>query len=195
MIRKALKKFSTRKLKIYKMIGVSCTLLLTFNLFYYGILLGPDWNEIIQSGFFIFLFLLLTLKISNTIKIKQTAKMEKLKPQISTLLRKADIEGLLQNGAPADEYDSEAEVIALALAKLDEINTENITAMISTVWKKSFGLEESELQLRLPAIQEFCANAKHYAEGIFVHPTNELKEYPLKSKEIPPLPPKYGRTN
>jgi len=77
---------------------------------------------------------------------------------IDSLLRRADIEGLIQLGAPTDEYSSEAQVIALALAELDdsEINAENITAIVSDVWRKSFGLAASDLEARRSAIDSFA---------------------------------------
>ena len=73
---------------------------------------------------------------------------------IEAFLREADIEGYIDLGAPADEYSSEAEIIASAVSQLEhfEINEENIISIIFAVWKKSFNLDNSDLQARKPAI-------------------------------------------
>lgn len=74
---------------------------------------------------------------------------------INNLLQEADIEGLITAGAPADEYDSEAAAISLALREMDnsQINTDSITAVIAAIWAKSFHLDENGIHARLPAIK------------------------------------------
>lgn len=74
---------------------------------------------------------------------------------IHTLLIQADIEGLIEVGAPTDEYDDEAAQIAAAVSLLshEETTEETIVAIISLVWMKSFELSDEELTLRLPAIR------------------------------------------
>lgn len=73
---------------------------------------------------------------------------------IDKLLQQADIEGLIQAGAPSDEYFSEAEIIYSALAELDkhEFIKKNVTSIVSKIWKESFNLGDSELLPRLPSI-------------------------------------------
>lgn len=69
---------------------------------------------------------------------------------ISSLLRRADIEGYIELGAPKDEYDSEAEALALAFSELnnEEATVENITTIINQAWMQSFNLNESDLDIR-----------------------------------------------
>ncbi len=76
-------------------------------------------------------------------------------PNISTLLMQGDLEGLIEMGAPSDEYDEEAAQIAAAVLSLshEEITEETIVAIISLVWIKSFELSDEALKLRLPAIR------------------------------------------
>lgn len=73
---------------------------------------------------------------------------------IEESLRAADIEGYIAFGAPSDEYASEAEIISVALAALDEneVNVENVAAVISEVWRESFNLDASDLEARRAAI-------------------------------------------
>ncbi len=73
---------------------------------------------------------------------------------IEVLLRQADIEGYIELGAPADEYASEAEIIAAAINELErpETSEENIAAIIFQVWKKSFNLSASDLEARQSAV-------------------------------------------
>lgn len=80
--------------------------------------------------------------------------MTTLLPFISMLLVQEDLEGLIEAGAPADEYDNEAAQIAAAVSSLsrEEVKEETILAIISLVWIKSFELTAEELKLRLPAI-------------------------------------------
>lgn len=77
---------------------------------------------------------------------------------IASLLRQADIEGYIELGAPSDEYDSEAEVLALAFAELDakEATVENIKAIVTEAWKQSFNLGEAELGIRQSEIHNFA---------------------------------------
>ena len=77
---------------------------------------------------------------------------------IAALLKESDLEGYISFGAPDDEYDSEAEVIALALSELDdsEIDAKNVAAIISEVWQKSFDLASADLEARFAAIEIFA---------------------------------------
>lgn len=77
---------------------------------------------------------------------------------IASLLRQADIEGYIALGAPADEYDSEAEALALVFAELkdDEVTVENIAAIITEAWIQSFNLGETDIGMRKSEIQNFA---------------------------------------
>ncbi len=81
--------------------------------------------------------------------------MKMLVQHINTFLRETDIEGLIQNGAPPDEYETEAEAIAVALLEVyeQELTDKNVQGIIAQVWAISFELSESDLQARLPHFQ------------------------------------------
>jgi len=70
-------------------------------------------------------------------------------------LRQEDIEGLIEMGAPDDEYDSEAQAFFDAVTDLsqDERTEMNLAAAVSLVWSRFFDLDPEELELRLPALK------------------------------------------
>lgn len=75
--------------------------------------------------------------------------------RIAAALRAADIEGLIESGAPADEYDSEAQILASALAqcKAAEINAGTIEALLLHIWGQSLNLSPAEIETRRPALR------------------------------------------
>ena len=74
---------------------------------------------------------------------------------INALLIQEDIEGLIDAGAPSDEYSDEAALIAAALLQLDreQLTEEIILSTISLIWLKSFELSEQDMKLRIPALE------------------------------------------
>lgn len=75
---------------------------------------------------------------------------------IKELVRNADIEGFIEvHGAPADEYDTEAEALHTAIAHLraDEITVSKQLPILEFIWRKSFIDDEAELALRRPALE------------------------------------------
>lgn len=81
---------------------------------------------------------------------------------ISELLRYEDIEGLLSMGAPDDEYESEAEMIADRVGEVEERSSEKITReeveeIVAAVWKKRFGLSDAHVQRRRDAFAAIAA--------------------------------------
>ncbi|MEQ1890364.1 MAG: hypothetical protein ABL951_14480 [Alphaproteobacteria bacterium] len=74
---------------------------------------------------------------------------------IDTILIQGDIEGFIEAGAPADEYQDEAAQIAASITLLaeEDFREEYILAIICLVWIKSFDLAEEDVALRLPALR------------------------------------------
>lgn len=66
---------------------------------------------------------------------------------INAVLQAEDIEGLLQLGAPTDEYVYEAEKIHAALAECGS-SEGSVAAVVTQVWARSFDLSEGELAKR-----------------------------------------------
>lgn len=89
---------------------------------------------------------------------------------IKNILREEDIEGLIQLGAPADEYNSEAQEIATAMARLgDELSEEQVLKVLEEVWNGSFGpLSSKEIEMRRAAFlrvaRRIILEAGHSAE-------------------------------
>ncbi len=96
--------------------------------------------------------------ISMKIYREKYLKMKISSSAIASLLKESDLEGYISFGAHDDEYDSEAEVIALALSELDdsEIDAKNVAAIVSEIWQKSFDLASADLEARYPAIETFA---------------------------------------
>jgi hypothetical protein len=75
-------------------------------------------------------------------------------PSIQELVRTADPEALLAEGAPADEYDPEENAlldVIHALAPAD-ILVANILPPLERIWQQSFSLSESQLAERRPKL-------------------------------------------
>jgi len=75
---------------------------------------------------------------------------------IKELVRNADIEGFIEvHGAPADEYDTEAEALHAVIDHLrtDEITVSKQLPILESIWRKNFIDDEAELALRRPALE------------------------------------------
>ena len=74
---------------------------------------------------------------------------------IKELFQVADVEGLIEtHGAPADEYDTEAEALQAAVAHLQtsEITVDKLMPTLEAIWRRSFIGDDAELALRRPAL-------------------------------------------
>lgn len=78
--------------------------------------------------------------------------MSDLADSINAILMSDDIEGFIALGAPRDEYDFEARQIA-DLVRDSILSEEEISKIIAAVWMSSFGLDDTDLEKRLPAIK------------------------------------------
>lgn len=74
---------------------------------------------------------------------------------INALLVQEDVEGLIDAGAPSDEYSDEAAQIAAALLQLDheQLTEDIILSTVSLIWIKNFELSEQDMKLRIPALE------------------------------------------
>ena len=82
---------------------------------------------------------------------------------ISELLRHEHIEGLLSMGAPDDEYESEAELIADRIGEAEgsapnyKITREEVENIVAAVWKQMFGLSDERVRERQGALAAVAA--------------------------------------
>lgn len=82
---------------------------------------------------------------------------------IQKLLNTEDIEGLVELGAPEDEYAAEAKEIVVAVHKLgkEQMTEANIVAIIALVWAKSFNLSEQDIKKRLSAFKRVAGHMQN----------------------------------
>jgi len=76
--------------------------------------------------------------------------------QIQQVLNDEDIEGLLQAGAPTDEYETEARMIAEAITQAHEskLTEERLTSVVRSTWAEMFGpFSGDQLRKREAAFQ------------------------------------------
>ncbi len=80
--------------------------------------------------------------------------------KIEAALAAEDIEDLISGGAPTDEYASEAKLIARAVEEMkgDLLTEQNLVAVLSLIWKKSFGRTDKEIEERLPSFRHISQN-------------------------------------
>ena len=83
---------------------------------------------------------------------------------LEELIRTADIEGYLAEGAPQDEYDLE---IAALLTRLHEIppgdaTREHLVSLLETVWQSAFSLSPADLLERRPAFMAIADKLLHF---------------------------------
>lgn len=74
---------------------------------------------------------------------------------IERILMQEDIEGLIEAGAPQDEYADEAAQLAAAIEimNVEERSKEAISSALAIIWVNSFELADTDLKLRLDAIE------------------------------------------
>ncbi|MBV8708333.1 MAG: hypothetical protein JO182_21910 [Acidobacteriaceae bacterium] len=75
--------------------------------------------------------------------------------RIDAILQAEDIEGLLELGAPKDEYSHEAARIQSGLEGLrsDDPTEDQVSALIVSVWENAFDLSDQDIKKRSPAFR------------------------------------------
>jgi hypothetical protein len=79
--------------------------------------------------------------------------------QIDEILRSLDIEGLIELGAPTDEYISESKDIEMAIKLLrkEDSNEESLVKIIQAIWMKNFGpFSDNDIELRMPEFRKLA---------------------------------------
>jgi len=78
---------------------------------------------------------------------------------IRELVRDADVEGFIATqGAPADEYDPEADELHASIAHLksSEITATNLLPTLEAIWSRNHTDDPAELVLRRPALESLA---------------------------------------
>ena len=83
---------------------------------------------------------------------------------IRELVRAADPEGHIYEGAPADEYDPEEEAIFNAIAHLPtaQLTASNLTPIIERAWQQSFVHSDDDLARVRPALHSLAAEIARF---------------------------------
>jgi hypothetical protein len=88
---------------------------------------------------------------------------------VEEVLRSEDIEGLLELGAPRDEYADEARRIISALADvgMEDLTESTVTTAIQKTWIESFGpFSAVDIQKRIPAFQQVARHILNQAHTL-----------------------------
>ena len=75
---------------------------------------------------------------------------------IRELVRDADVEGFISiHGAPADEYDPEADELHATIAHLaiSDITASRLLPTLEAIWRRNHIDDDAELALRRPALE------------------------------------------
>ncbi len=83
---------------------------------------------------------------------------------LQELVATADVEGFIAEGAPPDEYDSEAELL---LASVRDLSTEQLTPptllpVLHEVWRTSFSLTDADLAERREGLQQLAVQIARF---------------------------------
>ena len=83
---------------------------------------------------------------------------------IRELVRVADVEGHIAEGAPADEYEPEEDSIFAAIAHLptSEITVGTLEPILEQVWQESFALDADSIARRRPALHQLAAQIARF---------------------------------
>lgn len=76
----------------------------------------------------------------------------------------ADPQGLIAEGAHADEYEPEEQALLDALSGLQtaELLVANILPPLEVIWQKSFSLSEEELAVRRPKLLSLAKEIERF---------------------------------
>ena len=83
---------------------------------------------------------------------------------IDELVATADIEGFIADGAPADEYETEADELHAAIANFSiaEVTTSRLLPIIEPIWRSSFNLDDEALAQRQPALLSLAQQIERF---------------------------------
>jgi hypothetical protein len=83
---------------------------------------------------------------------------------IKELTRDADVEGFIADGAPADEYDTEAEDLFRAIQHFasKELVPVRLMPILKRIWAVSFNVSGDELVSRTPALEALAAQIARF---------------------------------
>jgi hypothetical protein len=91
---------------------------------------------------------------------------EDLDQTIRRILEEEDIEGLIEMGAPRDEYDTEASRIEGRIRRLPNPDEGAVTGVVEAVWNEMFGpFDSSEMRQREDSIRRLTRRIAEAVQG------------------------------
>jgi hypothetical protein len=83
---------------------------------------------------------------------------------IQELVATADIENFIAEGAPQDEYETEAELLFVAIENFPtaDLLAPKILAILEPIWSQGFSLDETCLALRRPALEGLAQQIERF---------------------------------
>ncbi len=85
-------------------------------------------------------------------------------PSLQELVRTADTESLIADGAPADEYDPEAQTLFEAIRHLPtrQLLTATLLPILEPIWTRSFNLDPEALAARRPHLLSLAKEIERF---------------------------------
>lgn len=83
---------------------------------------------------------------------------------IQELVATADVDGFIADGAPADEYESEADDLFERIRHFstDELVTARLIPILEEVWQVSFQLSDEDLAAKRPGLGELAGQIERF---------------------------------
>ena len=83
---------------------------------------------------------------------------------IQELVATADVEGFIADGAPPDEYETEAELLFNAIENFPtaDLLAPKMMAVLEPIWEKNFSLDEAQMALRRPALEALAQQIERF---------------------------------
>ncbi len=83
---------------------------------------------------------------------------------IQDLMREADPEGHIAEGAPADEYEPEEEDLFAAIQHFStaDLIASNLVPILENLWRKSFSLDTESLDERKPKLEGLARQIERF---------------------------------
>ena len=83
---------------------------------------------------------------------------------VQELVATADVEGFIAEGSPADEYETEAELLFARIERFttDELVVAKLLPILREIWANSFDLTEPGVAVRQPKLVELAGQIERF---------------------------------
>lgn len=83
---------------------------------------------------------------------------------LKELIANADVENFIANGAPSDEYETEAEQLHMAIEtwQTSELTVARLLPTLVEIWEGAFSLGDAEMAGREPKLRALAAEIERF---------------------------------